>query len=74
MAPSNMRWVMPESWRSRDDVYQVGQLIGMLVKGCAIERLRNREIRTSLQRPPQGNHLSLHWRAPRKKIKHPTSR
>ena len=37
--------MMPESRQSRDDVYQVGQLIGMLVKGCAIERLRNREIR-----------------------------
>src|SRR5262245_11982687 len=32
-------------WQARDDVYQVGQLLGMLVKGDARTRLRTKEIR-----------------------------
>jgi serine/threonine-protein kinase len=32
-------------WQARDDVYQVGQLLGMLVKGDARERIRTHEIR-----------------------------
>src|SRR5688572_30684475 len=32
-------------FRSRDDVYQVGQLLGMLVKGDAQARIRTHEIR-----------------------------
>ncbi len=32
-------------WQARDDVYQVGQLLGMLVKGDASERIRTHEIR-----------------------------
>jgi NAD-dependent DNA ligase len=43
---------MPK-WQARDDVYQMGQLIGMLVKGDARARLRTAEIR----RLPCGDHL-----------------
>src|SRR5215467_13929552 len=32
-------------WQARDDVYQVGQLLGMLIKGDARTRLRTKEIR-----------------------------
>ena len=32
-------------WQARDDVYQVGQLLGMLIKGDASVRLSTREIR-----------------------------
>src|SRR5687768_12581890 len=32
-------------WQARDDVYQVGQLLGMLVKGDARQRLRTEEVR-----------------------------
>ena len=32
-------------WQARDDVYQVGQLLGMLVKGDARARVRTKEIR-----------------------------
>jgi serine/threonine-protein kinase len=32
-------------WQARDDVYQVGQLLGMLVKGDARSRVRTGEIR-----------------------------
>jgi hypothetical protein len=32
-------------WQARDDVYQVGQLLGMLVKGDAQVRIRTHEIR-----------------------------
>ena len=35
---------MPE-WQARDDVYQVGQLLGMLIKGDARVRMRPPEIR-----------------------------
>jgi serine/threonine-protein kinase len=32
-------------WQARDDVYQVGQLLGMLVKGDARVRVRTKEVR-----------------------------
>jgi serine/threonine-protein kinase len=32
-------------WQARDDVYQVGQLLGMLIKGDARSRIRTGEIR-----------------------------
>ena len=40
-------------WQARDDVYQVGQLLGMLVKGDARSRIRTGEIR----RLPCSDHL-----------------
>ena len=40
-------------WQARDDVYQVGQLLGMLIKGDARTRIRTKEIR----RLPCSDHL-----------------
>jgi eukaryotic-like serine/threonine-protein kinase len=45
MAPSDVIEGAVPKWQSRDDVYQVGQLIGMLVKGDARVRLRRGEVR-----------------------------
>jgi len=45
MAPSEVVAGAVPKWRARDDVYQVGQLLGMLVKGDAQERIRTSEVR-----------------------------
>ena len=45
MAPSEMRDRAAPKWQARDDVYQVGQLLGMLIKGDARVRLRPSEVR-----------------------------
>jgi serine/threonine protein kinase len=45
MAPSDILSGAKPKWQARDDVYQVGQLIGMLVKGDAHARLRTAEVR-----------------------------
>jgi serine/threonine-protein kinase len=45
MAPSDIVDRTVPKWRARDDVYQMGQLIGMLVKGDARTRIRPHEIR-----------------------------
>jgi serine/threonine protein kinase len=44
-APSDIVAGLAPKWQTRDDVYQVGQLLGMLVKGDARERLRPPDIR-----------------------------
>jgi serine/threonine-protein kinase len=44
-APSDILEGAVPKWQARDDVYQVGQLLGMLVKGDARERVRTHEIR-----------------------------
>jgi hypothetical protein len=44
-APSEIIAGSAPKWQARDDVYQVGQLLGMLVKGDARERLRTPEVR-----------------------------
>jgi hypothetical protein len=44
-APSDILERAVPKWQARDDVYQVGQLLGMIVKGDAGERLRLREVR-----------------------------
>jgi serine/threonine-protein kinase len=46
MAPSDIFDGAAPKWQTRDDVYQVGQLIGMLVKGDAQARIRKSEVRT----------------------------
>jgi hypothetical protein len=53
MAPSDLLARAAPKWQARDDVYQVGQLLGMLVKGNAQERVRAHEVR----RLPCGDHL-----------------
>jgi serine/threonine-protein kinase len=44
-APSEILARDVPKWQARDDVYQVGQLLGMLVKGDASARLRPLEVR-----------------------------
>jgi serine/threonine protein kinase len=45
MAPSDIVDGAVPTWQTRDDVYQVGQLIAMLVKGDAHRRLRPADVR-----------------------------
>jgi len=45
MAPSEVVAGMVPKWQARDDVYQIGQLIAMLVKGDARDRIRPSEVR-----------------------------
>jgi len=45
MAPSEVVAGMVPKWQARDDVYQVGQLLAMLVKGDATQRVRTPEVR-----------------------------
>jgi eukaryotic-like serine/threonine-protein kinase len=44
-APSDILARATPRWQARDDVYQVGQLLGMLIKGDARTRMRPYEIR-----------------------------
>jgi eukaryotic-like serine/threonine-protein kinase len=52
-APSDILARAVPRWQARDDVYQVGQLLGMLLRGDARSRIRPREIR----RLPCTDHL-----------------
>lgn len=45
MAPSDIIEGSAPKWQARDDVYQVGQLIGMLAKGDAGARIGTSEVR-----------------------------
>jgi serine/threonine-protein kinase len=45
MAPSEIFDGAAPKWQARDDVYQVGQLIGMLIRGDASARLRPADVR-----------------------------
>jgi serine/threonine-protein kinase len=45
MAPSDIFAGAAPKWQARDDVYQVGQLLGMLIKGDASVRVRAPEVR-----------------------------
>jgi serine/threonine-protein kinase len=44
-APSDILAGAAPKWQARDDVYQVGQLLGMLVKGDARTRIRTGDVR-----------------------------
>jgi serine/threonine-protein kinase len=44
-APSDILARSVPKWQARDDVYQVGQLLGMLIKGDARSRLRPADVR-----------------------------
>lgn len=52
-APSDIIAREVPKWQARDDVYQMGQLLGMLVKGDAGARIR----RTDVRLLPCGDHL-----------------
>ncbi|HXE80401.1 MAG TPA: protein kinase [Vicinamibacterales bacterium] len=45
-APSEIIERAAPKWQARDDVYQVGQLIGMLIRGSARTRLSTRDVRS----------------------------
>jgi serine/threonine-protein kinase len=45
MAPSEIVAGVVPKWQARDDVYQVGQLLAMLIKGDARARIRTSEVR-----------------------------
>jgi serine/threonine protein kinase len=44
-APSEILARLVPKWQARDDVYQVGQLLGMLIRGNARVRVRTHEVR-----------------------------
>src|SRR3954463_12239999 len=44
-APSDILARAAPKWQARDDVYQVGQLLGMLIRGNARERIRTGDVR-----------------------------
>jgi hypothetical protein len=46
MVPSDILAGSAPKWQARDDVYQVGQLLGMLIKGDARARIRPPEVRS----------------------------
>src|SRR3954454_1755115 len=52
-APSDILARAVPKWQARDDVYQVGQLLGMLIRGNAKERIRTDDVR----RLPCSDHL-----------------
>ena len=45
-APSEIVAGSAPKWQARDDVYQIGQLVGMLVRGDARSRIRTSDVRT----------------------------
>ena len=45
-APSEFLDGAAPKWQARDDVYQVGQLVGMLIRGDTRERIRTHDVRT----------------------------
>ena len=44
-APSDILAGAAPMWQARDDVYQVGQLLAMLIKGAARSRIRTSDVR-----------------------------
>jgi serine/threonine-protein kinase len=52
-APSDILAGTAPKWQARDDVYQVGQLLAMLIKGNAESRIRTNDVR----RLPCSDHL-----------------
>ncbi len=52
-APSDILEGAAPKWQARDDVYQVGQLLGMLIRGDARTRIRTADVR----RFPCSDHL-----------------
>ena len=53
MVPSDLLASSAPKWQARDDVYQVGQLLGMLIKGDARARIRTPDVRSM----PCSDHL-----------------
>ena len=63
-APSEIIAGAAPKWQARDDVYQVGQLLAMIVKGNARDADPHAgRPRTRLQRSVEGDRPPLHRRA-----------
>jgi eukaryotic-like serine/threonine-protein kinase len=45
-APTEIAWGKVRKWQQRDDVYQVGQLIAMLLRGDVHAPMRSRDVRS----------------------------
>ena len=45
-APTEIAWGKVRKWQQRDDVYQVGQLIAMLLRGDIHSPMRSKDVRT----------------------------
>jgi serine/threonine-protein kinase len=45
-APTEIAWGRVRKWQQRDDVYQVGQLIAMLLRGDVQSPMRSKDVRT----------------------------
>jgi hypothetical protein len=52
-APTEIAWGKVRKWQQRDDIYQVGQLIAMLLRGEAHSPVRSKDVR----RLPCSDHL-----------------
>jgi serine/threonine-protein kinase len=52
-APTEIAWGKVRKWQQRDDIYQVGQLIAMLLRGDVHAPMRSRDVR----RLPCSDHL-----------------
>ena len=52
-APTEIAWGRVRKWQQRDDIYQVGQLIAMLLRGDVHSPMRSRDVR----RLPCSDHL-----------------
>jgi len=52
-APTEIAWGKVRRWQQRDDVYQVGQLIAMMLRGDVHSPMRSRDVR----RLPCSDHL-----------------
>jgi eukaryotic-like serine/threonine-protein kinase len=52
-APTEIAWGKVRKWQQRDDVYQVGQLIAMLLRGDVHSPMKSRDVR----RLPCSDHL-----------------
>lgn len=52
-APTEIAWGKVRKWQQRDDIYQVGQLIAMLLRGDIHSPMRSRDVR----RLPCSDHL-----------------
>jgi serine/threonine-protein kinase len=44
-APTEIAWGKVRKWQQRDDIYQVGQLIGMLLRGDVHSPMRSKDVR-----------------------------
>ncbi len=45
-APTEIAWGKVRKWQQRDDIYQVGQLIAMLLRGDVHAPMRSKDVRT----------------------------